>query len=247
MSNPLSHQLLKQSVSRLYKLPVIPFVKQRQGKRTVTKNKSLALVVVLISTTTMTACGFHLRGYASADIGNALSTQHEENTMLNPIAIPNRQVQISMADDATSFPLKYPLQQQLGVLGIQSQISSDPTKGIQNSDIGTDIGSRIHISDVHFKRFELVGVLTEIRLVLSANVSYQVWQDGQLTTISNPILIERSYQYNEASVNVEDQQGKQIQEWLYSNLARRISDQYMALSLPKVTPDEMNKTMSNKI
>ncbi|MGO1781316.1 MAG: hypothetical protein ACTHZO_03010, partial [Moraxellaceae bacterium] len=84
------------------------------------------------------------------------------------------------------------------------------------------------------------GVLTEIRLVLSADVSYQTMEDDEPVTLSNTIRVERSYQYNEASVSTDDQQGDQTRDWLYNSLARRITDQYVALSLPKVAPSGAN-------
>jgi LPS-assembly lipoprotein len=95
----------------------------------------------------------------------------------------------------------------------------------------------IKVDNLRFRRYELVGVLTEIRLVLSADVTYDTYQNGQPVTLTNPIQVERSYQYNEASVSTDDQQGDQIRDWLYDSLARRITDQYVAISLPKVVPN----------
>jgi LPS-assembly lipoprotein len=95
----------------------------------------------------------------------------------------------------------------------------------------------IKVDNLRFRRYELVGVLTEIRLVLSADVTYDTYQNGQPVTLTNPIQVERSYQYNEASVSTDDQQGDQIRDWLYDSLARRITDQYVAISLPKVAPN----------
>lgn len=65
-------------------------------------------------------------------------------------------------------------------------------------------------------------------------MTYDTYQNGQPVTLTNPIQVERSYQYNEASVSTDDQQGDQIRDWLYDSLARRITDQYVAISLPKV-------------
>ena len=103
----------------------------------------------------------------------------------------------------------------------------------------------ITINNVRFKRYELVGVLTEIRLVLSADVSYQTMENGKPITLSNPIQVERSYQYNEASVSTDDQQGDQIRDWLYDSLARRITDQYVAISLPKVSSSGVRQSVQS--
>lgn len=64
-------------------------------------------------------------------------------------------------------------------------------------------------------------------------------QNGQPVTLTNPIQVERSYQYNEASVSTDDLQGSQIRDWLYDSLARRITDQYVAIGLPKVAPNQV--------
>ena len=102
----------------------------------------------------------------------------------------------------------------------------------------------IKIDNLRFKNYELVGVLTEIRLVLSADVTYQTMKNGQPVTLTSPIQVERSYQYNEASVSTDDQQGTQIRGWLYDSLARRITDQYVAISLPKVAPNSVSNSSS---
>ena len=100
----------------------------------------------------------------------------------------------------------------------------------------------IKVDNLRFQSYELVGVLTEIRLVLSADVTYNTYQNGQPVTLTNPIQVERSYQYNEASVSTDDQQGSQIRDWLYDSLARRITDQYVAIGLPRVAPSSTSPT-----
>ena len=70
---------------------------------------------------------------------------------------------------------------------------------------------------------------------VSSRASLSITENGKPVTLSNPIQVERSYQYNEASVSTDDLQGDQIRDWLYDSLARRITDQYVAISLPKVT------------
>ena len=143
---------------------------------------------------------------------------------------------VIIEDNRTSFPLKLPLTRRLKTLSvdvIDNMTTADVVSNNQRA--GAEPIAAIDISNVRFKRYELVGVLTEIRLVLSANVSYQTIENGKPVTLSNPIQVERSYQYNDASVSTDDQQGDQVRDWLYDSLARRITDQYVAISLPKVT------------
>ena len=144
---------------------------------------------------------------------------------------------VIIEDDRTSFPLKLPLTQRLKTLGaeVMSNMTLDEVAR-NNRQAHAEPIAVIDISNVRFKRYELVGVLTEIRLVLSADVSYQTFENGKPVILKNAIQVDRSYQYNEASVSTDDQQGDQIRDWLYERLARRITDQYIAISLPKVPP-----------
>ncbi len=173
-----------------------------------------AIATIAASVTTMSGCGFHLRGY------NA------------PMQFEVKNVILKLDDDRTSFALKLPLTRQLQSVGVT--VVDDIGKKINTAN-QTNTAS-INIDNVRFKKFELVGILTEIRVLLSADVTYHLTINGENVVVTNPIQVERSYQYNKASVNVEDQQGSQIRDWLYDNLAQQITDQYIALSLPRVEP-----------
>ena len=184
---------------------------------------ALPMFTVLGATAALSGCGFQLRGYDAPMLLNVAKTA------------------VIIEDDRTSFPLKLPLTQRLEALGVDV-ISNMTAKDVANNNqTSAEPIAAINISNLSFKQYELVGVLTEIRLVISADVSYQTMENGNLVTLSNPIQVERSYQYNEASVSTDDQQGDQIREWLYESLARRITDQYVAISLPKV-PSTGTKT-----
>ena len=185
---------------------------------------ALPMFTVVGATAGLSGCGFQLRGYDSPMLFDAAKTA------------------VIIEDNRISFPLKLPLTSRLETLGvdvIDNMTVSDVAAN--NKNISADPIAAINISNVRFKRYELVGVLTEIRLVLSANVTYQTTENGKPVTLTNPIQVERSYQYNEASVSTDDLQGDQIRDWLYDSLARRITDQYVAISLPKVTSNGASK------
>lgn len=182
---------------------------------------SLPLLTVVSTASLLTGCGFHLRGYDA------------------PLRFDVAKTAIIIEDNRISFPLKLPLTRQLEALGVDvvdgiSMIESATNSTANNTD--AEQIATINVNNVRFRRYELVGVLTEIRLVLSADVTYKTIQNGQPVILTNPIQVERSYQYNEASVSTDDQQGSQIRDWLYDSLARRITDQYIAIGLPKVAP-----------
>ena len=180
---------------------------------------ALPIFTVLGAAGSLSGCGFQLRGYDS------------------PMLFDVAKTAVIIEDNRTSFPLKLPLTRRLEALGvdvIDNMTLTDVANNNQNAN--TETISTIAVNNIRFKRYELVGVLTEIRLVISADVSYQSVENGKPVTLSNPIQVERSYQYNEASVSTDDQQGDQIRDWLYDSLARRITDQYVAIALPKATP-----------
>lgn len=179
---------------------------------------ALPMFTVIGAVASLSGCGFQLRGYDA------------------PMLFDVARTAVIIEDNRTSFPLKLPLTRRLETLGVDVIDNMTAANVVTNNQSpGAEPIAAINITNVRFKRYELVGVLTEIRLVLSANVTYQTTENGKPVTLSNPIQVERSYQYNEASVSTDDLQGDQIRDWLYDSLARRITDQYVAISLPKVT------------
>lgn len=195
--------------------------------RSVATNKRGSLCTALLTAALvgaplmLSSCGFHLRGYDS------------------PMTYAVQSTRLSLNDnDPTSFRLKQPLTQRLNAVGIN--VVDDIGRQINSSD--KQHTSTIRVENIRLKRYELVGVLTEVRLVLSADVFYETLnntqgQPNEPMTVKNQVQVERTYQFDEASVSTDDKQGKQIEEWLYRNLAQRITDQYVALNLPRVAPE----------
>ena len=189
---------------------------------------ALPMFAVLGAGVSLSGCGFQLRGYDA------------------PMLFDVNKTAVIIEDNRTSFPLKLPLVSRLKALGVEvidNMTLADVANNNQKAD--AEPIAAITVNNVRFKRYELVGVLTEIRLVMSADVSYQSIENGKPVTLTNPIQVERSYQYNEASVSTDDQQGDQIRDWLYDSLARRITDQYVAIALPKVAPNSTKSAMQN--
>ncbi len=189
---------------------------------------ALLMFAVLGAGVSLSGCGFQLRGYDA------------------PMLFDINKTAVIIEDNRTSFPLKLPLVSRLKALGVEvidNMTLADVASN--NQKAGAEPIAAITVNNVRFKRYELVGVLTEIRLVMSADVSYQSIVNGKPVTLTNPIQVERSYQYNEASVSTDDQQGDQIRDWLYDSLARRITDQYVAIALPKVAPNSTKSAMQN--
>ena len=189
---------------------------------------SLPMLAIVGATASLSGCGFQLRGYDA------------------PMLFDVAKTAVIIEDNRTSFPLKRPLTRRLQSLGVEvidNMTLADVASN--NQKLGAETISTITVNNIRFKRYELVGVLTEIRLVISADVSYQSVENGKPVTLTNPIQVERSYQYNEASVSTDDQQGDQIRDWLYDSLARRITDQYVAIALPKIAPNSAKPATNN--
>lgn len=155
--------------------------------------KALTLAFIMATATSLSACGFALRGTAP---DAQISAAHAHTAII-------------LADDQALLTLKQPLIKHLQALAITHQ---------------ADSANHIKIEQLNLRRYELVGTLTEVRLVLSANVSYTL--GGK--TVRSPVQVEQSYQYNEASVSTLDQQGEKTKVWLYDHLAERIAEQYYA-------------------
>lgn len=123
-------------------------------------------------------------------------------------------VKLTLPDDVGSLALKHALDQHLRLMGAQPDDAAD---------------KQIVVSNLSLRRYELVGTLTEVRLVLMADVGYHL-SPKSVQNVS--LQVERNYQYNEASVVALDQQGNKAQAWLYDDLAKHIAEQYRAILLP---------------
>ncbi|PID37715.1 MAG: hypothetical protein CR966_00690 [Pseudomonadales bacterium] len=171
------------------------------------KSKALAMVVVSIYTLLISACGFQLRNDAS-------------NTSVANKTLTYKPVIVNSTADEASTALKQPVIQQLNMLGIKTATETATTNNKY---------AHIEINEVGFRKYQLIGVLTEIRVVISAKVTYTYLKNGKVNRHVQPLQVEKSYQFNKASVSAEDQQGEQIRDWLTEALARRIADQYFTL------------------
>lgn len=140
-----------------------------------------------------------------------------------PIANINQHIGLKFGNELTDITLKNILKEKFQQLTILNVGDSHENANIQ-------------VKNIELQKFQLVGILTEIRMVMLADVSFSVLQDGQVIQKTQRIQAQRSYQYDQASVNIDNPQAEQIQHWLYDNLAQQIADQYIALQLSKASP-----------
>lgn len=169
-------------------------------------NKKISLALVAILTLGVSGCGFALRG---------------TNDSLQ-VAPQFQSVQIATDGTSEAITLKQPLIKHLQMRGVAYHQNANSAKTGANVNNPNSIA----LNNVHFRRYELVGTLTEVRLVLMANVEYRFGDK----TYQYPLQVERNYQYNEVSVVAVDGQGNKAKTWLYDNLAERIAEQYRSLA-----------------
>lgn len=184
------------------------------------KNIMPLAFVSTLAITSLSACGFQLRGYHQSDslqaVRNLTTTQLIFGQALEDIAVKNA--------------LKHQFSQ-LAIKTTDSSASDNTNKKIDPNNNPSAINS-IQVSNIRLQTYRLRGLLTEIRMVMSADVTYQIQQNGQPKIVTNNLQVQRSYQYDQASVATDNPQAEQIKVWLYDNLAQRIADQYMALIIP---------------
>ena len=81
-------------------------------------------------------------------------------------------------------------------------------------------------------RHELRGQLIET--ILRLTVTFQIEdQQGNPVTMPRTVTASRSYQYDVATVNTDDQQEKYLQQILIDDVAQQVSRQISANRLPK--------------
>lgn len=164
----------------------------------------------------LSACGFHLQG------------QQPYRLSENKTHLP---VLIDAQTSKSAYTLRLSLLKQLTRYDMNAHIDTHTSNSNDHSTLDSlGTANRIIIDDVSIQKYQLAGLLTEVRLTMTAKVRYQIQnKDNTTTTLNRILMVERSYQYNQTSVSVEDLQRIQTEGDLYDAMAQRISDQYHAL------------------
>lgn len=169
-------------------------------------------------TIALTGCGFALRTAPSA----------QPTTNPTPIVLninSTDQDLILAINTALSQKLAQPITQPITQLDTPAPMTANTTA---NAKITADI----ELNNITLQRYELLGVLSEIRLVLSATVSYpnhshQSHLNQSHLNQSYPISVSYSYQHNEATIAQDNDNA--IRAWLYNEFAEQIAEQYHLL------------------
>lgn len=106
----------------------------------------------------------------------------------------------------------------------------------------TNIGSRVNqadsqrvlrINEYKLKRRLFSGTLTEAQLQLSVTFSIED-QAGHRLTAPRTVYAQRSYQYDRATVNVDDQENDYLIQVMHNDISEQISRQLSANRIPQI-------------
>jgi len=183
----------------------------------------LALTGVLAATS-LSGCGFQLRGY------------HNTERLKMVRSLPATQLVFGNAPEDVA--VKNALKHQFALMTLPTVDGPTLTN---NSAVLVDTKGQptIQVRNIQLQTYRLRGLLTEIRMVMSAEVTYQLQQNGAPKIIKNTIQVQRSYQYDQANVATDNPQAEQIKVWLYDNIAQRVAEQYLALAVPTTLPAKL--------
>lgn len=177
----------------------------------------LASVVLTLGLSAgLVGCGFHLKGLSPTSI---------------PVAYPHMKLNLpSEAMHVTDsnnnmIPQKNTLQ-----IKLKSYLSG---YGIQFDDAKE--AYTLHVLDYHYRRQKLSGRVAEVILYL--NVTFQI-EDAQGRPVTTPRSINgvKSYQYNVASVNVDDNEQDAVISLLIDDVAQQMARQIATNRLPDLQP-----------
>jgi LPS-assembly lipoprotein len=183
----------------------------------------LALTGVLAATS-LSGCGFQLRGY------------HNTERLKMVRSLPATQLVFGNAPEDVA--VKNALKHQFALMTLPTVDGPTLTN---NSAVLVDTKGQptIQVRNIQLQTYRLRGLLTEIRMVMSAEVTYQFQQNGAPKIVKNTIQVQRSYQYDQANVATDNPQAEQIKVWLYDNIAQRVAEQYLALAVPTTLPAKL--------
>ena len=139
----------------------------------------------------------------------------------NPASVPVAYSKMRLALPENTDDLHEKLAIYLGSAGVQ--LSNNPDAYV------------LHVLDYKPQRLELNGKLVETLLRL--NVTFRI-EDAQGNPVTEPrtLVATRSYQYDVATVNTDNQQEAYLNRIVIDDLAQQLTRQIAANRLPKAQP-----------
>jgi LPS-assembly lipoprotein len=138
-------------------------------------------------------------------------------------ALPQDYQSIALAIPEQAQDLKKPLE--IALTNIGSQVNSADAQRV------------LRINGYHLKRFLFSGTLTEVQLHLSVSFSIED-RAGNALTAPRTVFAQRSYQYDRASVNVDNQEQDHLIQVMQNDISQQIARQLHANRLPHAQTDQ---------
>lgn len=159
---------------------------------------------ILILSLLLASCGFKLRG-------------SEQPVFVNP------NITLNVSHSKQNRLLKKKIMQQLTVLGASvTDIKQDNSPQPHVSGQAFAGSTQVKVTHIKLRKHRLVGRLTEIQLLLTADV---IISSSTKTTRQRQLQIQRSYQYDQATVSTKDAEEARIVSLMYEEMASKISQQ----------------------
>lgn len=170
----------------------------------------IACIVVLLNTLALTGCGYHLRGYDKPVFQNSTI----DLKIANANEIHNK----------TSRNLEKHITTRLLVLGatVNSNYSKRNNLSQLTNTQPNDMQTQVTVNNINLRKHRLVGTLTEIQLLMTADVIISTKNKKPLTRM---LQVQRSYQYDQATVNTANQQEGRIIELMNEAMADKVARQ----------------------
>lgn len=158
--------------------------------------RAFQFIYILFFSFLITGCGFHLRGSKKPTFNN-----------------PN--ISLSVAQNKKNKRLKEQIVLKLTRLGAVISENTDNHEIMVNK-------TKVNISNIKLTKHKLVGTLTEVRLILTADVNISSYNKAQR---NQKIQTQRSYQLNQATVNTNNAEQDNLVSLMYQEMAEKVSHQ----------------------
>lgn len=173
-----------------------------------------SIVLTLGLSASLVGCGFHLKGLSPTSI---------------PVAYPHMKLNLPseamhvVDSNSNIIPQNNTLQTKLRTYLSGYGIQFDNAKDAYT----------LHVIDYSYKRQKLSGRIAEV--ILHLNVTFQI-EDAQGNPVTAPRTIYgvKSYQYNSASVNVDDNEQDYVISNLIDDVAQQMARQISTNRLPQL-------------
>lgn len=160
---------------------------------------------ILILSLLLASCGFKLRG-------------SEQPVFVNP------NITLNVSHSKKNRLLKKKIMQQLTALGASvtdtKQVNHSPEQPLSGQVLLDN--TQVRVANIKLRKHRLVGKLTEIQLLLTADV---IISSSTKTTRKRQLQTQRSYQYDQATVSTKDAEEARIISLMYEEMAAKISQQ----------------------